>query len=390
MVGKSEPGRLDCLIDEVLSGRRDLGSVRDERIRDAISLAMRIHRESSDSLDAYARLRIRARVLRDLRPKAPTFADHAWTVLELLARPAPFLARGAALAAMLVAVGLGATVASADTLPDDLLYPVKIASEGVRLALAGAPADRAEVELSIAEHRLGEAERLASSGRTSDALVAAAVYSQHIAWAAAELAPYADGSDLSQQLEQRFALQRQRVQTLSVALGDDEKSAPAARILSTIARPAVATGPTGAQRVANTAAVVAAMLVQAAEQGAGESETVTFGTGALAAPAVESPVTGSTTAAEPTDGASDRGTLAPAGLTRATLPRTSASRDQEGDRESDATDAGERGSERASNEDTRVSARSAAKDRRGGEVLKAVRKALEEAKAAADRAKKHR
>ena len=389
MVGKSEPGRLDRLIDEVLSGRRDLGSVRDERIRDAIGLAMRIHRESWESLDEYARLRIRARVLSDLRPRAPTFADHAWTALELLARPAPFLARGAALAAMLVAVGLGATVASADTLPDDLLYPVKIASESVRLALAGAPADRAEVELSIAEHRLGEAERLASSGRTSDALVAAAVYSQHIAWAAAELAPYADGTDLSQQLEVRFALQRQRVRTLAVALGDDEKSAPAARILSAIARPAVATGPPGAQRVADTAAAVAAMLVQAAEQGAGESETVTFETDIAATLVVDSSVTGSPVAAEPAESASDRAPLAP-GLARATLPRTSAARDEERDRETDATNASDRGSDRASANESRESARWSTKDRRGGEVLKAVRKALEEAKAAADKAKKHR
>lgn len=384
MVGKSKPDQLDRLIDEVARGSRELRSVKDERLREAIRVALRIHHQTTDAPDTYTRLRIRARVLGNLRPRGPSLADHAWTALELLARPAPLIARGIAFAAILAALGLGATVASAGTLPDDLLYPVKIASEGVRLALAGAPEDRAEVELSIAEHRLGEAERLASNGRTSDALVAAAVYSQHIAWAAAELAPRSDVSDLPQQLETRFAAQRERAQTLAVSLSVNAKSAPAARILAMVGRPSLATGATGAQRVADTAAGVAEQLVKAAEQADDESgsETVVFATpitaSAIATPTVTPTVQSTVAAPTPT-----------ARLADTTTPR----RDGEGQRAPDTTPKAQTApSERVSSGDTdQAKPRQVSpSDGRTSEVLKTVRKAAEDAKAAADKARRHK
>ncbi len=419
MVGKSKPDQLDRLIDEVARGRRDLRSVKDERMREAIRVALRIHQRPSDSLDDYTRLRIRARVLGGLRPHGPTLADHAWTALELLARPAPLIARGVALTALLVTLGLGATVASADTLPDDLLYPVKVASESVRLALAAAPEDRAEVELSIAEHRLGEAERLATSGRTSDALVAAAVYSQHIAWAAAELAPGADTSDLPRQLETRFAAQRDRAQTLASALANDAKSAPAARILSMIAAPTIASGTSRVERVADTAAGVAAELVKVAEQAeaASASLTVTIATATRAAASTPERATTERATTERTT--TERATTAPSrnivteSTKQAQRPSTedrassapsatpqpgasdgddaASSRTREAGHSGDA-DAAPRTQDRSSRASAApdATARPAARSERSSEVLRTVRKALEEAKAAADKAKKHR
>ena len=172
MVGRNGRKRLDQLIDEVARGERRLTSISDAKLREAVRLALRIHADAPVSPDVYAKRRMRARVMAGLEPRRATLLDNAWTALELLARPAPYIARGVAAVSVLACMGMGALVASADTLPDDLLYPVKLATEQVRLALADAPGDRATVELSIASHRLSEAEQLAGSGRTSDALVA--------------------------------------------------------------------------------------------------------------------------------------------------------------------------------------------------------------------------
>jgi len=418
VVGRNKPDQLDRLIEDVARGRRPLSSVRDDRLREAIRIALRIHRQSPDVPDEYAKLRMRARVLGNLRPRGPSLADHAWTALELLARPAPVIARSISIAALLVAVGMGATVASADTLPDDLLYPVKIASEGVRLALAGAPEDRAEVELSIAEHRLGEAEKLAASGRTSDALVAAAVYSQHLAWAAAELAPRTDTSDLPRQLERRFEAQRDRAQTLATALATNAKSAPAARILAMIATPTMAPGGTSVQRVADTAAGVAQQLVFAAEEAEADatgSSTVVFTPAPSAAAPSSAPARATAPVVAPQRTAeieqtrapssspvraADTSTSAPTPALRNTATPTNATTttrarqrdDHERSGPNDATPGDTARNDAAPDArdgGTRAS-RPSEPDGRASEALKVVRKALQEARAAADKAKHHR
>jgi hypothetical protein len=272
VVGRDRQRQLERLIREVSRGERDLGSIRDEGLREAVRTALRLHKESRAVPDAYTKARMRARVMAGLRPRKPTLRDNAWTALELLARPAPYIVRAIALASVLLTLGMGAVVASADTLPDDLLYPVKIASEQVRLALADAPGDRAGVELSIAEHRLSEAEKLAGSGRTSDALVASAMFSQHIASAAAELGPQPE-TELGVQLESAFNAQRERAQTLAGSLSTDVKSARGAQVLALIAAP-TAPGATRLERVAETAASLAGVLANAADAAAAESANI--------------------------------------------------------------------------------------------------------------------
>jgi len=172
---------------------------------------------------------------------------------------------------IVASLSMGAIVASADTLPDDLLYPLKLATEQVRLALADAPGDRASVELSIASHRLTEAEKLATTGRTSDALVASALFSQHIASAAAELAPQDDETDFGAQLETSFKAQRDRAQALAVTLASDVRSSRGAQILALIATPTYAPGQSKLEQVAVTAASVAQQLSAAADLAAAEN-----------------------------------------------------------------------------------------------------------------------
>ncbi len=273
MVGREGQKHLDRLIVEVARGQRSLRSIGDPKVRDSVRIALRMHKETPAAPDAYTRARMRARILARLEPRQPGLLDHAWTGLELLGLPAPYIVRGVAFGAVMVCLGLSAVVASADTLPDDLLYPLKIASEQVRLALADAPGDRAAVELSIAEHRLGEAEKLAGNGRTSDALVASAMFSQHIASAAAELAPRPE-ADLGAQLEMAFAAQRDRAQVLAATLATDVKSARGAQILAMIAAPTMAPGTTKIEQVAETAARVAVDLANAADVAAAESASI--------------------------------------------------------------------------------------------------------------------
>lgn len=270
-MGRSRPDRLDRLIDEVARGQRTLASIGDTEVRERVRLALRLHADRPAAPDPYQRMRMRARVLSGLEPSRRTARDIAWaaldiawTALEQLGRPAPYLVRGIALAAVLLTAGLGTVVVSADTLPDDALYTVKLASEQMRLALATSPDDRAIVALSIADHRLAEAERLAGEGRTAEALIASAAYSQQIASAAADLAPTASVA-LADQFEQRFTAQRERARALSVTLSASSTSARAAAVLALIAAPTpavVAVDPV--QRVVETTVSVATQLVAAA------------------------------------------------------------------------------------------------------------------------------
>ena len=266
MVGRSEQSKLDRLIQEVAQGERTLQGIQDLKLRESVRVALRMHQRAPSGPDDYTRRRMRGRVMSRLSPRPPTLRDNAWAALWYLGRPAPYIVRSVALAAILVCTGLGATITSADSLPDDPLYPVKLAAESVRLALAAAPEDRAAVELTIAEHRLVEAEKLAASGRSSEALVASAVYSQHIASAALALASQADASvTVNAQLEQSFTAQRERALALSTILSLDESSAKGAQVLAMLASPTLAPGRTQVERIAETAASMAVDLADAAD-----------------------------------------------------------------------------------------------------------------------------
>jgi len=220
-----------------------------------------MHMSAQSGLDALARERMRDRVLASLRPRHATFADRAAVAFEMLARPAPYAVRVIAVGALCIATIAGATVAGADTLPDDPLYSFKLAGEDLRLTFALSANDRASVQLSIAEHRLAEAEALATSGRDEDALVASSTYSQQIAEAAAELAELGELQPevvaLAAQLDDRFNEQRSRVQLLATKLSADPATVRASQILQVVAAPTLAPGLYGVQRIAETAAGVA-------------------------------------------------------------------------------------------------------------------------------------
>ena len=261
MVRAGGPETLDRLIESVVRGERGLASIRDAKLREAVRVALRMHKYAPSGLDALARERMRDRVLGSVRPRRPTIADRAVIAFEVLAKPAPYAVRVIAVGALCIATVAGATVAGADTLPNDPLYSLKLAGEDLRLTLAVGAGDRAAVQLSIAEHRLAEAEALATSGRDEDALVASSTYSQQIAQAAAELAELEELQPevvaLVAQLDDRFNEQRSRVQLLATKLSADPSTQRASEIMAVVAAPTLAPGLVGVQRIAETAAGVA-------------------------------------------------------------------------------------------------------------------------------------
>jgi len=268
MSGRGPRGDFTENLEAVARGVRRLEEIRDPILREAVSAALRLQ-DREHRLDPASRSRMRHTVLAALAPAKPTLADRLYGVFALIGKPAPMLVR--ALVVGVVAVGMlgGATVASADSLPDDPLYAVKLAGEQLRLAIAVNPADRAAVELSIAEHRLDEAERLAAIGREDDAIIATASYGSSLADAAADLASV-ESSDsgtaaLVAQLQTSLITSQQRVAATAARLAADPRTVTTAQILGTVAATAAPSKDSPAAKIANAAAAITARLAVVAD-----------------------------------------------------------------------------------------------------------------------------
>jgi hypothetical protein len=230
------------VIEEVARGERLLEEINDPELRETVRLALRLHKDPFSAPDARTRARIRDRVMRSLRPHGATIADRVVTTFEILAKPAPYVMRTFALAAIVITIAASTTVVSSSSVSADALYSVKLASEQARLALATTPEDRAMVELTIAEHRLAEATELATQGNDNDAIVATSEYGEHLANAAAELAqvetltPEAKG--LVMQLQLKIDTHRAVAAATAARLADSPTTASAAQVLALVAAPA--------------------------------------------------------------------------------------------------------------------------------------------------------
>src|SRR2546428_1110669 len=203
--------QLDMATDAMRAGR-NVESI-DGELRDLVRLAAGI-RNDREALTPERRAALKARILRRLdAATGPTLAERAALAARLLARPLPLVARAAVIVLLLASLGAGATLASADAVPDDTLYGVKLSSEQMRLALAQTPEDRAAVELTIAEHRLQESTSLAGQDRDAEADAAVSEFGEHLAVAAAYLedAAPASSSALVAQLRNRLVQQQDRL-----------------------------------------------------------------------------------------------------------------------------------------------------------------------------------
>jgi hypothetical protein len=93
----------------------------------------------------------------------PGWLRHGWAI--------------AVVAGIIVLLGTGSTMAaSSKALPDEPLYPVKLATEQVQLAFAVSPTKKAEVETDLVNKRADELEAMANAGKTEQSIKAAERY----------------------------------------------------------------------------------------------------------------------------------------------------------------------------------------------------------------------
>ena len=77
-------------------------------------------------------------------------------------------------------IGVGTVAASAYALPDESLYPVKLAGEQVRVTLAFSDIDKAKLHIQFAEHRLGEMVEMARQGKSDEIFVLTEQIANHL------------------------------------------------------------------------------------------------------------------------------------------------------------------------------------------------------------------
>ncbi|MHB8631829.1 MAG: DUF5667 domain-containing protein [Candidatus Limnocylindria bacterium] len=344
-------------LEAVARGVRRLEQIQDPVLREAVAAALRL-RLREHRLDPASRVRMRNSVLAALAPTKPTLADRVYGAFALIGMPAPIAVRALAVALVIAGALGGATVASADSLPSDALYPLKLAGEQLRLAIAISPEDRAAVELSIAEHRLSEAERLATSGRADDAIIATASYGSSLADAAADLASVEarrlDGAALVGQLQSSLTASRQHVAATAAKLAADPRTAATAEILASVAATAEPTTDSPATKIADQAAAITARLVTVADARAELADQRPAETPAIVTPATARPsgsarprATAAATARPRTTAAAARTARPPSADVRAA--RHAAERAKEAARR--ALDAAERAKREASRTD---------------------------------------
>jgi hypothetical protein len=266
--GRGPHGDFTENLEAVARGVRRLEQIQDPILREAVAAALRL-RERELRLDPASRVRMRNTVLAALAPAKPTAADRVYGAFALIGMPAPILVRGLIVAVLIAGVLGGATVASADSLPDDALYGFKLAGEQLRLAIAISVEDRAAVELSIAEHRLAEAERLATNGREDDAIIATASYGSSLADAAADLASV-ESTDpntaaLVTQMQTSLTVSQQRVAATATKLATDPRTAGTALVLATVGAISSPSKDSPATKIADQAAALTARLATVAD-----------------------------------------------------------------------------------------------------------------------------
>jgi hypothetical protein len=191
---------------------------------------------STPAADPAFRLRARNRML---AAAAQRRQARRWNLLGALPRPAARLALAGAFAVALVVGGLTSAAASGNSLPGDMLYPVKIAVERAQLAITLDPAGRARLHAQFAEVRLGEAQRLIAAGRVQEGVQLVDQYDTAVAQFNQALAgtTFDDRAiaDLRRFMDEHQALADASLQSLAGSLeagGDTQAAAAVARTRS--------------------------------------------------------------------------------------------------------------------------------------------------------------
>ncbi len=120
----------------------------------------------------------KAQVKRHLLAKVPALKPKKRGVPLL--RWSPGWALAVSLVLALLLAGGGTVVASASSLPDQPLYPVKLATERVQLAFARSAVTQARLEAKFADRRISELSQMAEKGKVGKADEAAERLAEHL------------------------------------------------------------------------------------------------------------------------------------------------------------------------------------------------------------------
>jgi hypothetical protein len=77
-------------------------------------------------------------------------------------------------------IGVGTLAASAYALPDESLYPVKLAGEQVKVTLAFSDIDKAKLHIQFAERRAGEMVEMARQGKSDEIFILTEQVANHL------------------------------------------------------------------------------------------------------------------------------------------------------------------------------------------------------------------
>ena len=77
-------------------------------------------------------------------------------------------------------IGVGTVAASAHALPDESLYPVKLAGEQVKVTLAFSDIDKAKLHIQFAERRAGEMVEMARQGKSDEIFMLTEQVANHL------------------------------------------------------------------------------------------------------------------------------------------------------------------------------------------------------------------
>lgn len=156
---------LDVCLEEVLSGRKSLEDCLDEHteirseLEPLLKVAVAVARLAQDEPSAMARNRSRMRLqsrLLECRVRSGRRLDRLWF----------HALRAAAVLLVVIVAGGGTAIVAASSLPNDAIYPLKLAIEQAEVALARSPEHRAAVHVSLAARRLEEIQALQAQGKS--------------------------------------------------------------------------------------------------------------------------------------------------------------------------------------------------------------------------------
>jgi len=143
---------------------------------EAIEQCLRRYPEQANELKPLLQTALVARRVSVIQPRADFKARARYqfrsALREAATKKRPFFswfprwATVATIALVLLLAGSGTVAAAGSSMPDSPLYPVKLATEEVRLALTPSPIDKASFCAELADHRVAEIIYMANKGDT--------------------------------------------------------------------------------------------------------------------------------------------------------------------------------------------------------------------------------